>query len=215
MTARRVAEFKECLGLNEFEKKKASKARKRKNKKLRQKASNQVVQTLASAYKEQTNCPEIVKFQSHKSSKKKVSAKEEAEEFDASDGQDLVSVDQVRHEIFKFGLSGLSKSEQKDAKIALAIKLGAKPPKNQCIPLQELKDKRRKEKAEKEEREAENESKLLKRQKTSTKGQSDKILKKAGKKTKRKGGDGVQTKIGSFDGGMLKISKDDFKRIKR
>ena len=43
----------------------------------------------------QTNCPEIVRFQSHKSSKKKVTGKEESAEFDASDGLDLVSVDQV------------------------------------------------------------------------------------------------------------------------
>lgn len=35
--------------------------------------------------------------------------------------------DKFRHEIYKFGLSGLDKKEQLDARVELAIKLGAKP----------------------------------------------------------------------------------------
>lgn len=37
--------------------------------------------------------------------------------------------DQFRHEIYKFGLSGLNKKDQVDARIELAIKLGARPKK--------------------------------------------------------------------------------------
>lgn len=37
--------------------------------------------------------------------------------------------DKIRHEIYKFGLSGLDKKEQLDARVELAIKLGAKPKK--------------------------------------------------------------------------------------
>lgn len=37
--------------------------------------------------------------------------------------------DKFRHEIYKFGLSGLDKKEQLDARVELAIKLGAKPKK--------------------------------------------------------------------------------------
>lgn len=35
--------------------------------------------------------------------------------------------DSFRHEIYKFGLSGLDKKDQLDARVELAIKLGAKP----------------------------------------------------------------------------------------
>lgn len=35
--------------------------------------------------------------------------------------------DKFRHEIYKFGLSGLDKKDQLDARVELAIKLGAKP----------------------------------------------------------------------------------------
>lgn len=37
--------------------------------------------------------------------------------------------DKFRHEIYKFGLTGLEKKEQLDARVELAIKLGAKPKK--------------------------------------------------------------------------------------
>lgn len=37
--------------------------------------------------------------------------------------------DKFRHEIYKFGLSGLDKKDQVDARVELAIKLGAKPKK--------------------------------------------------------------------------------------
>lgn len=37
--------------------------------------------------------------------------------------------DKFRHEIYKFGLSGLDKKEQLDARVELAIKLGAQPKK--------------------------------------------------------------------------------------
>lgn len=35
--------------------------------------------------------------------------------------------DKLRHEIYKFGLTGLDKKDQLDARVELAIKLGAKP----------------------------------------------------------------------------------------
>lgn len=35
----------------------------------------------------------------------------------------------VRYDVFKFGMSGFDKKEKEDARVALAVKLGAKPPK--------------------------------------------------------------------------------------
>lgn len=37
---------------------------------------------------------------------------------------------QVRYDVFKLGMTGFHKEKREDARIALAIKLGAKPPRN-------------------------------------------------------------------------------------
>lgn len=46
---------------------------------------------------------------------------------DDADGLDMK---RVRHEVFNFGISGYNFQDQQKAKIAMAVKLGAKPPKN-------------------------------------------------------------------------------------
>lgn len=47
-----------------------------------------------------------------------------------SDDSDALDMKRVRHEVFNFGISGYDFQDQQKAKIALAVKLGAKPPKN-------------------------------------------------------------------------------------
>ena len=46
-----------------------------------------------------------------------------------------------RFEVFKFSLSGMDKADQMEARVAQAIKLGAKPGKKPCLPYSELKAK--------------------------------------------------------------------------
>lgn len=74
-----------------------------------------------------------VVFGTHKSKKsdgsqKYGSQKHQNASKDDSDGLDMK---RVRHEVFNFGISGYNFQDQQKAKIALAVKLGAKPPKNE------------------------------------------------------------------------------------
>lgn len=55
-----------------------------------------------------------------------------------SDDRDALDMKRVRHEVFNFGISGYNFQDQQKAKVALAVKLGAKPPKNQYKNYKEL-----------------------------------------------------------------------------
>jgi len=206
-------EFKDCLGLTEFERKKAAKTRKRNNKKEKKRVAAQLVTTLASKNKQSQELKaEVIKFNSHKSKKK--ADKPETEEDDRSEqifmsfNKDKLELDEIRHQVFKFGLSGLGSAEREAANVALAIKLGAIPPKNKCIPLQELHEKRKQEKEEKRLKEEEDRNKWV---------NNPKSRKSNPRKGKQGGmtGLGSGTKLGKFDGGTLKISNFELKRAKR
>lgn len=60
----------------------------------------------------------------------------------------------VRYDVFKLGMSGFHKEKKEDARVALAIKLGAKPPRNKTMNYKKLqvikKDEKKKEAEEKE-----------------------------------------------------------------
>lgn len=49
----------------------------------------------------------------------------------------------ARHEVIRFGTAGLDTAEKKNAQIALAIKLGAKPPKRPSKSYKDLQEERR------------------------------------------------------------------------
>lgn len=49
-----------------------------------------------------------------------------------------ISFKKARYDILKFGIKGLDKPEQQEAKIALAVELGAKPPKNKYVNYKEF-----------------------------------------------------------------------------
>ncbi len=53
-----------------------------------------------------------------------------------------------RFEVFKFSLSGMDKANQLEARVAQAIRLGAKAPKKTCMSLNDLKNKRKQEQEE-------------------------------------------------------------------
>jgi hypothetical protein len=50
-----------------------------------------------------------------------------------------VDMKKVRYEVFKFGMSGFKPEKKEEVKVALAIKLGAKPPKNKGYNYKEYK----------------------------------------------------------------------------
>ncbi|KAL3193479.1 hypothetical protein MRX96_016833 [Rhipicephalus microplus] len=64
-----------------------------------------------------------------------------------------ISFKKARHDVLKFGIKGLDKPKQEEAKISLAVQLGAKPPKNRYLNYKELvNDRKEKKVKEREER---------------------------------------------------------------
>lgn len=57
----------------------------------------------------------------------------------------------LRFEVMKFGMTGLSKAKARQANLELAIKLGAKPPKNKRQNYKKLKERKQKEEEKKKE----------------------------------------------------------------
>lgn len=55
-----------------------------------------------------------------------------------------IDMKRARHEIVKFGMSGFDPEKKEQAKVQLAIRLGAKPPKNKYKNYKELKEEKRK-----------------------------------------------------------------------
>lgn len=241
-----LLELKETLGLESFKQQVNAKAAKRRRqkerkrlKKIMQAGNNQnvksdFVETLASKMgKANDIIPEVVTFKDpRKRSVNKVSDKSNTNESDKSIEKikdiDEISMKEARWDVYKFGTRGLDKKGQHDARVALAISLGAKPEKNKCMPYEQYKEQQRIEKENnRKELEMKKVAGLLKASK-----RSHKSLKKAGtsqsqikssksqntkshKKSKRSSDSGgIQTKVGKFDGGMLKLSKKDIERIK-
>lgn len=66
----------------------------------------------------------------HESHKSKPRAPKVAKRSAGGDDDDGLDMKRIKHEVFNFGLSGYNFQDRQKAKIALAVKLGAKPPKN-------------------------------------------------------------------------------------
>lgn len=86
-----------------------------------------------------------VVFESHKPKPRKIVAGKPAATA-KGDGNEL-DMKRVRQEVFNFGISGYGFEDQQKAKIALAVKLGAKPPKNPYRNYKELTEEKKLEKA--------------------------------------------------------------------
>ncbi|KAL0850512.1 hypothetical protein ABMA28_012301 [Loxostege sticticalis] len=138
---------------------------------------------------------QVVKFEAHKPKKKqaevpdKIETKPQLTPFAKRD----LELKKVRHEIVKFGMSGFDATKKEEAKIALAVSLGAKPPKREYLNYKELMEKRKQEKLkEKEDKQA-----MI----------SKSILQTGGKKKKKTNND-----VGHFLSGYGKVQKKDLKK---
>ncbi|XP_015181345.1 PREDICTED: uncharacterized protein C1orf131 homolog [Polistes dominula] len=76
----------------------------------------------------------------------KLSNKKVNSQLDRKKQQEL-EMKRARYDVIKFGISGFKSAKAKEAKVELAIKLGAKPPKNPNLNYKVLKEKRKKEAA--------------------------------------------------------------------
>lgn len=104
-------------------------------KKMAEDSSLDIIPTKAMLLKKKEAVKEFkaVVFETHKSKKsegtKKFPQKRPSGVKD-NDEQDGLDMKRVRHEVFNFGISGYNFQDQQKAKVALAVKLGAKAPKN-------------------------------------------------------------------------------------
>lgn len=103
-----------------------------------------IVPTRASRVNDASANFKAIVFESHKAKARKsatagiVAKKSDDSEFDMK---------KIRHEVFNFGISGYEFEDQQKAKMALAVKLGAKPPKGVNKNYKELIDERKQAKA--------------------------------------------------------------------
>ncbi|KAG7154480.1 hypothetical protein Hamer_G018231 [Homarus americanus] len=144
--------------------------------------------------------------------RKKVEPKEEEEEDNNTIDQvnqlpsqkvlDEKELKRVRYDVFKLGMSGFNKEKIQDTRLALAIKLGAKPPKNKAINYKDLLKMKKEEKQKMLEEEA----------MTGRTGQ--KIMKPTKKKSRDTNSDrGFTPQVGTFKNGVQVLSKKDLAKI--
>jgi len=125
-----------------------------------------------------------------------------------STNQDVVfDMRTARHEIHRFGISGFDKPAKEEAEIQLCIKLGAEPPKKQCLNYKKLMELKKTEKREAKERQEEHNADPRYKKASSSANKSKAVS------TKRKMKGGVDGQIGSYKNGVQMLSDIDIKRI--
>lgn len=105
-----------------------------------------VVPTRASLLlKSAPNQFKAIVFESHKAKPRTAKPRPSGDAAKADDG--ALDMKRVRQEVFNFGISGYGFEDQQKAKIALAVKLGAKPPKNEYKNYKQLIEEKKQAKA--------------------------------------------------------------------
>nr|XP_053638253.1 uncharacterized protein LOC128692929 isoform X1 [Cherax quadricarinatus]XP_053638254.1 uncharacterized protein LOC128692929 isoform X1 [Cherax quadricarinatus]XP_053638255.1 uncharacterized protein LOC128692929 isoform X1 [Cherax quadricarinatus] len=108
----------------------------------------------------------------------------------------------ARYDVFKLGMSGFHKEKKEDTRVALAIKLGAKPPKNKAVSYKDL-FKMKKEEKQKKLDELDTQKRLGWKV-----TKSSKCKPKDNKKVK-----GLSLKLGTYRDGVQVLSKKDIAKI--
>ncbi|KAJ8734286.1 hypothetical protein PYW07_014837 [Mythimna separata] len=133
---------------------------------------------------------QYIKFEAHKAKKKPVAESSGKSDLRPENHSKDLDLKKIRHEVVKFGMSGFDPTKKEEARIALAVSLGAKPPKKEYLNYKELMQKRKQEKIK------ETEEKQQMRSKS--------VLQTAGKKKKKANND-----VGHFLSGYGKVNKKD------
>lgn len=100
-----------------------------------------IIPTRASRLKAAPADFKAVVFETHKAKPRKASSAAGPAAKKSDDNK--LDMKKVRHEVFNFGISGYGFEDQQKAKVALAVKLGAKPPKGAYKNYKELIDERK------------------------------------------------------------------------
>ena len=215
-------DLKNLLKLDTYQAKLEKKRKKRRAAKARKIGLSDVsqregiIQTNATRTLGLTDTPQIVTFVDHKKRNKSrqaddIGQRNTDERGSVKMGKEI-TMKEARFQVFKFGVSGMDKKSKEEANTALALRLGAKPEKNKCLDYKDLKEERKLEKEEKEMMEEERKRSLQGVRKSSNK---NRLAIKKSSNIKVKKGSKSDFKVGSFDGGMLKLSQKDLSSIKR
>jgi len=222
-----LEELKSSLGLTEFQNKAELKREKRRRQKARRKLKKKEtihetqIQTKATKLKEKAAkiVPEVVTYLDPKkrSKKEKNEGSQVAKNVENSDDESEVTMKQARFDVFKFGIRGLDKDGQQEARVALALRLGAKPDKKSCLPYAQYKEKIKQEKSDLQTRKEM--EKLTGMRKASTRPVSTKKKKGTNNeqnpaKKKKKHNEATPLRFGKFDGGTVRLSKKELSNIK-
>lgn len=126
--------------------------------------------------------------------------------------EDELEMKRFRYDVIKFGMSGMEQKEARHAKIALAISLGAKPPKNRKMNYKKLIEKRKLEKLQEAKKKkfasGFDPSQLTKNKiKLQVKGKADKTQSKTAKHGKHKKSDGILEHYGKVNPKMAHKKK--------
>uniref|UniRef100_A0A1E1WAZ5 Uncharacterized protein n=1 Tax=Pectinophora gossypiella TaxID=13191 RepID=A0A1E1WAZ5_PECGO len=138
---------------------------------------------------------QVVKFEAHKPKKRKVLEDDKNDyKGQAPYSKKDLDLKKIRHEVVKYGMSGFDGSRKEEAKIALAVSLGAKPPKREYVNYKELMQKRKQEKL----KEKEEKQQMI----------AKSILHSVGKKKKK----GPAHDVGHLLSSYGKVQKKDLKK---
>lgn len=160
------------------------------------------------AKKKQQEAVVILDYTNKRGLGKKVEPKDEnisqLHEVSSQEIVDEKAEKRMRYDVFKFGMNGFHRKKKEDARVSLAIKLGAKPPKNKAVNYKILMAMKKEEK-EKEIQEREMKQKMGIRL-------TKKLPKKKprGKRKMR----GLNSQIGRYEDGVQVLSRKDLARIK-
>ncbi|UJR22167.1 hypothetical protein I4U23_025231 [Adineta vaga] len=190
---------------------KSKNARRKERKKLRKQVEDEKKKKKKKATK---STVETIVFQDRAKRKKPI--KKTETQISTSQQEDNVEFDleKARFDVHKFGIKGFEKSKYEDARVALAVSLGAKPPKRKFINYRELLEENRVKKV-KEKEDAEN-ARLLGDMFQKNPNSKQKPFQRSKQKRLGEGDVGSMrfSSVGKFRGGVLKLSEKDISNVK-
>ncbi|CAF4753384.1 unnamed protein product, partial [Rotaria sp. Silwood2] len=96
---------------------------------------------------------ETIVFQDPKKKKKKLNKSDTSSSISQQKENVEFDLEKARFDVHKFGIKGFEKSKYEDARVTLAVSLGAKPPKRKFINYRELIEQNRAKRAKEKEEE--------------------------------------------------------------
>ncbi|CAF4686405.1 unnamed protein product, partial [Rotaria sp. Silwood2] len=157
---------------------------------------------------------ETIVFQDPKKKKKKLNKSDTSSSISQQKENVEFDLEKARFDVHKFGIKGFEKSKYEDARVTLAVSLGAKPPKRKFINYRELIEQNRAKRA--KEKEEEENARLLGDIFHKSPHTKQKSYQRSKQKRINEGDVGSMrfSSVGKFQGGVLKLTDRDISKVK-